>query len=201
MIPILYEQNETNFTTNGICRLADAISCEVTEEQNKSYTLEMRYPVSGKHFKELSHEGQAFDIYRVTVPHGSGADYVTVFARHISYRLGYVVAMAGGVVGEGPAEYLERLNHNVEDTDPSGLVYGNRQFSFECDVDKSQWHDWQLSYITTVNRDIRTILLDTKTGLLSERTYDGQPAHSQQDQGFGHCGDFEFDVQERMYGH
>ena len=29
MIPILYKSNETNFTSNGVGRLTDAIFCEV----------------------------------------------------------------------------------------------------------------------------------------------------------------------------
>ena len=54
MIPILYEMNETNFTSNGVGRLFDCTRCEVTEEKNGNYLLELDYPVSGKYFKELS---------------------------------------------------------------------------------------------------------------------------------------------------
>lgn len=34
MIPILYAASETDFTTNGIGLLTDAVSCTVTEERN-----------------------------------------------------------------------------------------------------------------------------------------------------------------------
>lgn len=37
MIPILYAPNTTTFTTNGLGRLADAITCTVTEERNGKY--------------------------------------------------------------------------------------------------------------------------------------------------------------------
>ena len=53
MLPILYEENETEFKNNGIGRLSDLISCSVTEKKNDTYTLDMTYPVNGKHFNEL----------------------------------------------------------------------------------------------------------------------------------------------------
>lgn len=54
MIPILYEQGETKFISQGIGSLADAISCTVTEERNGEYELEMTYPASGRLFSELT---------------------------------------------------------------------------------------------------------------------------------------------------
>ena len=96
MIPILYEGNETNFTSNGLGRLADAISCKVVEERNATYELEMTYPVSGAHYSDLTENriilAQPFDggltqpfiIYKITKPLNG---VVTVNAEHISYRL------------------------------------------------------------------------------------------------------------------
>ena len=42
MIPVLYRANETEFTTFGLGALADAISCEVTEERNDAFELVMK---------------------------------------------------------------------------------------------------------------------------------------------------------------
>ena len=53
MIPILYDADEQNFTSNGLGRLADAISCIVEEERNGIYELTMEYPVGGRHFGQL----------------------------------------------------------------------------------------------------------------------------------------------------
>lgn len=39
MIPILYDKRETEFITNGIGLLTDAVSCLVTEERNSTYEL------------------------------------------------------------------------------------------------------------------------------------------------------------------
>ena len=96
MIPILFEKNETIFTTNGLGRLTDCISCLVTEERNGIYTCEFTYPVSGVMFDEIqkgriiacthddSGDIQPFDIYASTEPING---VVTFFANHISYRL------------------------------------------------------------------------------------------------------------------
>lgn len=50
MIPILYDINETEFISNGLCRLRDCISCVVTEERNSIYECDFEYPVTGANF-------------------------------------------------------------------------------------------------------------------------------------------------------
>ncbi len=102
MIPILYEGTEQSFTSNGLGRLADAISCKVIEERNATYELEMTYPVTGVHFDDIR-EGriilakpfdggltQPFTIYQITKPLNQ---VVTVKAQHISYQLSGIVVM------------------------------------------------------------------------------------------------------------
>lgn len=96
MIPILYASNETNFSTNGLGALCDAISCRVSEERNGVYELEMVYPLSGRGFFDIADRSiikaipspyrkpQLFRVYRHTKPL-SGS--VTFYARHISYDL------------------------------------------------------------------------------------------------------------------
>lgn len=102
MIPILYEGTETSFTSNGLGRLADAISCKVIEERNASYELEMTYPVSGVHYDDIQENRiilaqpfdggltQPFQIYKITKPLNG---IVTVNAEHISYRLNAISVM------------------------------------------------------------------------------------------------------------
>lgn len=96
MIPILYEYNEVDFTTYGICTLVDTISCSVTEELNGAFELTLTYPLVGHHYDELAAEriikarandtgaDQLFRIYRITRPLRG---IVTVYAQHISYDL------------------------------------------------------------------------------------------------------------------
>lgn len=47
MIPILYDPLETQFDSNGIGLLTDAISCIVEEERNGSFELTLQYPQEG----------------------------------------------------------------------------------------------------------------------------------------------------------
>lgn len=113
MIPILFNKNETAFTSNGIGRLVDCISCTCTEERNGVYEVEFEYPVSGKLFHELitsggiigvihddNHDIQPFDIY------GSSAEIngvVTFYAHHISYRLNNVIVSPYTAANAGAA--------------------------------------------------------------------------------------------------
>lgn len=102
MKPILFSENSTAFTSNGIGRLSDAISCVVTEERNGLYELEMEYPIDGQHYSDIAIRSiiaavpcdggniQAFRVYKISKPI-SGR--VAIYARHISYDLGKNTAM------------------------------------------------------------------------------------------------------------
>ena len=97
----LFESNEKDFNTLGICSLNECLSCTITEELNGSYELVMTYHMDSKGFKELKHRRiiyakpnpysleQPFRIYATSTPINR---VVTVNASHISYDLsGYVV--------------------------------------------------------------------------------------------------------------
>ena len=100
--PILYPAGETQFRNNGLGRLSEATKCLVTEERNGQYELEMQYPITGRHYKEIVEERiiaakhddtddvQPFRIYKITRPMNG---IVTVSARHISYQLSKVAVM------------------------------------------------------------------------------------------------------------
>ena len=102
MKPILYSAGETQFRSNGLGRLSEATKCLVTEERNGQYELEMDYPITGRHYKEIIEERiiaarhddsddiQPFRIYKITRPMNG---IVTVSARHISYQLSKVAVM------------------------------------------------------------------------------------------------------------
>lgn len=99
MIPILFAPTATNFTTNGIGRLSDAISCTVHEARNGEFELEMEYPVDGAHYADIVHSAiivakpsarrsnQAFRVYKITKPMRGT---VTILAQHISYQLSWI---------------------------------------------------------------------------------------------------------------
>lgn len=101
MIPILYSSNELHFSSNGIGRLNDCISCVVTEERNGIYECEFQYPITGRFYQLMVAEGgiigvyhddhhdiQPFDIYAFSAPIDG---VVTFYAHHISYRLGRII--------------------------------------------------------------------------------------------------------------
>lgn len=101
MIPILYRTDETAFTSNGLGRLIDCISCEVTEERNGIYECAFQYPITGRFYQEMhdnggivgvihddAHDIQPFEIYKFSAPIDG---IVTFYAHHISYRLSNVI--------------------------------------------------------------------------------------------------------------
>lgn len=104
MTPILFPSSSSSFTTQGIGRLADALSCVVTEERNGEYELEMTYPISGVNFSSIAVQNiilakpntfddpQPFRIYSITRPLEG---IVTINARHVSYDLSGVIVDMG----------------------------------------------------------------------------------------------------------
>lgn len=99
MVPILFPPKSTEFNTNGLGRLNDAIKCIVREELNGEYELEMTYPLSGRLFSSIRHSYiivakpfrkgalQAFRIYKISKPM---MGTISIYARHISYQLNYI---------------------------------------------------------------------------------------------------------------
>lgn len=99
MIPILYENTEPLFSTNGLGRLRDCISCTVTEERNGVYECDFEYPVSGQYYDLIKvgriigvthddrNEIQPFDIVSYSKPLEG---IVSFHCTHISYRQSYM---------------------------------------------------------------------------------------------------------------
>lgn len=129
MKPILFAENATTFTTNGIGRLSDVISCIVTEERNGLYELEMIYPIDGLHYSDIGirkivvvipSDGstlQAFRIYQISRPIDGK---VSIDARHISYDLGKNTCMPFTVAADPTAcaSALAGLKTNAVETCP-----------------------------------------------------------------------------------
>ena len=125
MIPILYEANETQFTTLGIGPLADAIKCVVTEELNSTYELEMTYPVSGIHYSDLVEdrliyakpfEGGANQIFKIYQIEKSLNGEVVVRAEHIRYLLNKMVVMPFSA--STVAEAISKIQGHIVDYCP-----------------------------------------------------------------------------------
>ena len=132
MIPILYESTENAFTTNGLGRMSDAVSCVCSEERNGAFELRMEYPINGIHYADLAvrrillakpnqtDQPQPFRIYQITRPLNG---IVTVNAEHISYDLsGYPVEPFDAY---GAADTFTAIEANVVEPTP---------FSFYTDL-------------------------------------------------------------------
>ena len=118
MIPILYAASETDFTTNGIGLLTDAVSCTVTEERNGAYEATLVYPAKG-HLAEYiaedaiikakandTDEPQLFRIYKSGKQIGSNT---TWNAEHISYELTGNPVERFNISGVNAEQALNRL--------------------------------------------------------------------------------------------
>ena len=129
MIPILFSENTNTFTSNGVGRLSDAVSCRVTEERNGQFELEMVYPETGAHAESITlnaiigaipSEGetlQAFRIYKITKPINGK---FTINAQHISYQLSLIPTMPFSITASSSAcnSTLQALKSNAVESCP-----------------------------------------------------------------------------------
>lgn len=125
MIPVLYDNAERAFVTNGIGRLSDCISCTVTEERNGIYECEFEYPITGVRYNDIqegcivavTHDDtgdiQPFDIYGRSAPING---IVTFYAHHVSYRLSDIVV--GPCTASNPADALDKIRRNSINGNP-----------------------------------------------------------------------------------
>jgi len=100
MKPILFSADEISFTTNGMGRLSDVLSCKVTEERNGIYICEFVLPVTSPMYSLVQegryiavihddkHDIQPFEIYGRSAPIDGN---VTFWAHHLSYKLKNVI--------------------------------------------------------------------------------------------------------------
>jgi len=134
MIPILYEKDEVAFTSNGLGRLRDCISCKVTEERNGIYECDFEYPTDGVRFDSIQvgriigvqHDDngdiQPFDIVSYTKPIDK---IVTFHCVHISYRQSYLTMDTSAMAAFGPGAAMSNMKTYAVPTNP---------FNYDTDV-------------------------------------------------------------------
>ena len=123
---VLYDHDEEAFTSNGLGALPDAASCTVTEERNGGYEVEMEYPLTGSHFRDIQKrrilyvkpnpydDPQPFRIYSITKPING---IVTVHAAHLSYDTsGSIVKLFPADAGSASAAMSYLKNFSVPST-------------------------------------------------------------------------------------
>ena len=97
MIPILFEYNETDFTTHGLGDLIDCKECKAVFEDSGQYELAFKYPKNGELFNELTinriilakvnHYDDHYQIFRIYGYEKNLDNTITVDCQHISYDL------------------------------------------------------------------------------------------------------------------
>lgn len=165
MIPILYESTETSFSTNGICRLPDCLSCVVTEERNGIYECDFEYPVNGAYYDQIecgriigvihedSNDLQPFDIVSYSRPING---IVNFHAVHISYRQTEMVAVGTNI--SSLANALAMLK-NASPSNP---------FTYETDITSSAY----MAAADGIPRSVRQMLGGVEGSILD--SYGGE---------------------------
>lgn len=127
----LFESTASEFTTNGIGVISDAVSCYVTQTLNGAYELQMGYPITGMRYADIQlrniivasvdpvSDEQPFRIYRISKPLNG---IVQVYARHIAYDLDGIVDAP--FTADSCRDALIGLGGNA---------YGNCPFTFDTD--------------------------------------------------------------------
>lgn len=98
MTPVIYEPRETDFTHNGLGRLSEAIRCDVTEEANGKYELELEYPAisrfseyfeNGYQIKAKPNDLEEYHVFEIKQTYkDTFANTVVVYAQSRTYKLG-----------------------------------------------------------------------------------------------------------------
>lgn len=165
MIPILYESDEIVFASNGIGRLRDCISCEVTEERNGVFELDFSYPIDGANFDKIqcgrivavrhddSNDVQPFDVVSYSKPIDGIVSFHCV---HISYRM-------RGLVASG-----KNINSLADAFTLLGTSTPSNPFTYEADFSS-------IGYMAAADgtpRSVRSLLGGTEGSILD--TYGGE---------------------------
>lgn len=126
MIPVLYSNTETAFTSNGLGRLAEALSVTVTEERNGAFEMEMVLPVDAVHFSDISlgcfitakpsptRDAEPFEIY--SIEKNMDGMTATIRGQHISYRLSLIPVEP--FTANSAANALAGIKSNSVETNP-----------------------------------------------------------------------------------
>lgn len=135
--PTIHGFDGNDLDTQGYGALSDAITCEVTEELNNGFTLEMKYPLHGIHNEYLipsniivakpSHN-QSAQAFRINQVKRSFSNSIVVYANHISYDLsGYPMTTAQTY--NSLADVISAMNSATWSTGSAAF----HQFTFSTD--------------------------------------------------------------------
>jgi len=154
--PILYNKNETVFTTLGVGVLNETTSCVGTEERNGIIEVNFKYPVNGSFYDKIDYDSivkikinesgkpQLFRIYKISKPIDG---IVTYDAEHISYELNKNPIAALTVNGGAQSALQNVLNSAVV---PHG-------YTARSDISASKFYIFTPRSVRAAIGDIRDI--------------------------------------------
>lgn len=187
MIPILYPSTtRTAGDFGAIGRLAECISCKITEDLYGTYELELQYPTNGRYAKDLLGDGiieavtafrpmgpssgtteigavakrvQLFDIRRRVI----ADDIITLTCHHISYRLNnYIV---NGIANVGTRRLSNAMSSIFSSAVPT-LVSGSVFYPFTF---RDKWVENRMAAFESVaTKSVRSFLTDSWYSIRTE---------------------------------
>lgn len=160
MIPVLYEEYETEYISNGLGRLSDAISCIITQNKAGTYELVMQYPLDGIHANEITNNriiyavperGKGPQPFKIRNIEKTIDGKMSVTARHNCYDLNYYACRQFGQTDIVPYKVTPSL-YNAND-ELIGVLTDIIRYNVSVGSTK-----WTLTLIYPSNGDYATYL-------------------------------------------
>ncbi|EIB6829897.1 peptidoglycan DD-metalloendopeptidase family protein [Enterococcus faecalis] len=125
LIPVIFKPREKDFTTNGLGRLIDATRCEITEEANGKYELEMDYPAisrfsdyfeNGYQIKAKPNDLEEYHIFEIKQTFkDTFTNSIVIYAQSRTYKLGNRQVRLVTVDNRNGAEAMKLIEQNMDE--------------------------------------------------------------------------------------
>lgn len=125
MIPVIFKPGEKDFSTNGLGRLVDATRCEITEEANGKYELEMDYPAisrfsdyfeNGYQIKAKPNDLEEYHIFEIKQTFkDTFTNSIVIYAQSRTYKLGNRQVRLVTVDNRNGAEAMKLIEQNMDE--------------------------------------------------------------------------------------
>lgn len=125
MIPVIFKPGEKDFSTNGLGRLVDATRCEITEEANGKYELEMDYPAisrfsdyfeNGYQIKAKPNDLEEYHIFEIKQTFkDTFTNSIVIYAQSRTYKLGNRQVRLVTVDNRNGVEAMRLIEQNMDE--------------------------------------------------------------------------------------
>ncbi|EKZ0399371.1 peptidoglycan DD-metalloendopeptidase family protein [Enterococcus faecalis] len=125
LIPVIFKPGEKDFTTNGLGRLVDATRCEITEEANGKYELEMDYPAisrfsdyfeNGYQIKAKPNDLEEYHIFEIKQTFkDTFTNSIVIYAQSRTYKLGNRQVRLVTVDNRNGSEAMKLIEQNMDE--------------------------------------------------------------------------------------